>query len=150
MAQKYTKFIISLFFLLTIIFIACEDSKKISNNSTISKNNIETEMKPIPGLPPDIPSFPHIFEGKAYISGQTIPDGSKIYAKLGELDSPIVESKNGEFKNLIIGPRSKEDIENNIEFFIIKDDGSSMKANEEIPFEITPVIKSNILNLNFK
>ena len=38
---------------------------------------------------------------------------------------------------------------NNIEFFILKEDGTSIKAKEEIPFEITPAIKSNIVNLNF-
>ena len=48
-----------------------------------------------------------------------------------------------------IGPRTRKDIENNIEFYILKEDGSSIKAIEEIPFEITPAIKSNIIDLNF-
>ena len=77
-------------------------------------------------------------------------ESSDIYAKLGELDSPVVVTNNGKFDNLIIGPRSEKDVENNIEFFILNDDGTSMKAKEEIPFEITPVIKSNIIDLHFK
>ena len=133
MAQNYTKIIVSLFFILSLIIISCGEDKEIS----------------IEGLPPGIPSFPHIFSGSFYISGEIGPDNTKIYAQLGELDSPIVITKNGKFDNLIIGPRTEKDIENNIEFFILKDDGTSIKAKEEIPFEITPVIKSNNVDLNF-
>ena len=92
----------------------------------------------------------HHFSGNFYISDEIGPDNTKIYAKLGDLDSPIVVTQNGKFNNLIIGPRTRKDIENNIEFYILKEDGSSIKAIEEIPFEITPAIKSNIIDLNFK
>ena len=149
MAQKYTKIIVSLFFILSLIIISCGEDKEISIESDTSKDIEISELKPIEGLPPDIPSFPHIFSGSFYISGEIGPDNTKIYAKLGELDSPIVITKNGKFDNLIIGPRAKKDVDNNIEFFILKDDGTSIKAKEEIPFEITPVIKSNIVDLNF-
>ena len=149
MAQKYTKIIVSLFFILSLIIISCGEDKEISMESDTSKDIEISELKPIEGLPPGIPSFPHIFSGSFYISGEIGPDNAKIYAQLGELDSPIVITKNGKFDNLIIGPRAKKDVENNIEFFILKDDGTSIKAKEEIPFEITPVIKSNIVDLNF-
>ena len=149
MAQKYTKIIVSLFFILSLIIISCGEDKEISIESDTSKDIENSELKPIEGLPPGIPSFPHIFSGSFYISGEIGPDNTKIYAQLGELDSPIVITKNGKFDNLIIGPRAKKDVENNIEFFILKDDGTSIKAKEEIPFEITPAIKSNIVNLNF-
>jgi len=149
MAQKYTKIIVSLFFILSLIIISCGEDKEISIESDISKDIENSELKPIEGLPPGIPSFPHIFSGSFYISGEIGPDNTKIYAQLGELDSPIVITKNGKFDNLIIGPRAKKDVENNIEFFILKDDGTSIKAKEEIRFEITPVIKSNIVDLNF-
>ena len=149
MAQKYTKIIVSLFFILSLIIISCGEDKEISIESDTSKNIENSEPKAIEGLPPGIPSFPHIFSGNFYISDEIGPDNTKIYAQLGELDSPIVITKNGKFDNLIIGPRAKKDVENNIEFFILKDDGTSIKAKEEIPFEITPVIKSNIVDLNF-
>ena len=149
MAQKYTKIIVSLFFILSLIIISCGEDKEISIESDTSKDIENSELKPIEALPPGIPSFPHIFSGSFYISGEIGPDNTKIYAQLGELDSPIVITKNGKFDNLIIGPRAKKDVENNIKFFIYKDDGTSIKAKEEIPFEITPVIKSNIIDLNF-
>ena len=149
MAQNYTKIIVSLFFILSLIIISCGEDKEISIESDTSKNIENSEPKAIEGLPPGIPSFPHIFSGNFYISDEIGPDNTKIYAQLGELDSPIVITKNGKFDNLIIGPRTEKDIENNIEFFILKDDGTSIKAKEEIPFEITPVIKSNNVDLNF-
>ena len=150
MAQKYTKIIVSLFFILSLTIISCGEDKEISMESDTSKNIENPEPKTIEGLPPGIPSFPHIFSGNFYIEDKIGPDNVKIYAKLGELDSPVVITKNGKFDNLIIGPRSEKDIENNIEFFILNDNGTSIKANEEIPFEITPVIKSKIIDLHFK
>ena len=150
MAQKYTKILVSLFFISSAIIIACGGDEEISNESDISKNTNDSDSVPIEGLPPDIPSFPHLFSGNVYISDEIGPDNTKIYAKLGDLDSPIVVTQNGKFNNLIIGPRTRKDIDNNIEFYILKKDGSSIKAIEEIPFEITPVIKSNIIDLNFK
>ena len=156
MAQKHTKIIVSLFFSFFIIFFSCEDKQEISDRSSVTENNENiqtnenTQISSIDGLPPGIPSFPHIFSGNFYIADKIGPDNAKIYAKLGELDSPVVVTKNGKFDNLIIGPRSEKDVENNIEFFILNDDGTSMKAKEEIPFEITPVIKSNIIDLHFK
>ena len=155
MAQKHTKIIVSLFFSFFIIFFSCEDKQEISDRSSETENNENiqtnenTQISSIDGLPPGIPSFPHIFSGNFFISGEKGPEKTKIYAKLGELDSPIVESKTGTFDNLIIGPRSKDDIRNNIEFFILNEDGTSIKAKEEIPFEITPNVKSNIIDLHF-
>ena len=54
-----------------------------------------------------------------------------------------------DFKNLIIGPRSKKDIENNIEFFLITENGKTLKAKEVIKFKITPTIETNIIKLHF-
>ena len=150
MAQKHTKILISLFFVLSALMISCGEDKGIIIESGTSKSIESSDIKSIPGLPPGIPSFPHLFSGNFYIADKIGPDNTKIYAKLGELDSPVVITKNGKFDNLIIGPRSEKDVENNIEFFILNDDETSIKAKEEIPFEITPVIKSNIIDLHFK
>jgi len=150
MAQKYTKILVSLFLALSALMISCGEDQGIIIESGTSKSIESSDTKSIQGLPPGIPSFPYIFSGKFYIEDKIGPDNEKIYAKLGELDSPVVITKNGKFDNLIIGPRSEKDIENNIEFFILNDNGTSIKANEEIPFEITPVIKSNIIDLHFK
>ena len=118
--------------------ISCGEDQEIIIESGTSKSVESSDIKSIQGLPPGIPSFPHLFSGNFYIADKIGPDNAKIYAKLGELDSPVVVTKNGKFDNLII------------EFFILNDDGTSMKAKEEIPFEITPVIKSNIIDLHFK
>ena len=66
MAQKYTKIIVSLFFILSLIIISCGEDKEISVESDTSKDIENSELKPIEGLPPDIPSFPHIFSGYFY------------------------------------------------------------------------------------
>ena len=148
MAQSITKFIIfSILFSLLTLIISCErDSSNISEDMSSSTSN---ETKSIKGLPPGIPSFPHIFQGEFFIKNNSGSSGLSMYAKLGDLESPIVITENGFFKNLIIGPRILEDTENNIEFYLITENGTTLKAKEVIKFEITPTIKTNILNLNF-
>tara|TARA_B110000438_G_scaffold218127_1_gene210948 strand:- start:1022 stop:1420 length:399 start_codon:yes stop_codon:yes gene_type:complete len=132
---------------LLILIISCDgDSNNITKDMSISNSN---ETKPIEGLPPGIPSFPHIFQGEFFIKNNSGSSGLSMYAKLGDLDSPIVITDKGSFKDLIIGPRILEDTENYIEFFLITENGETLKAKEVIKFEITPTIKTNILNLNF-
>jgi len=148
MAQSIPKLIIfSILFSLLILIISCDgDSNNITKDMSISNSN---ETKPIEGLPPGIPSFPHIFQGEFFIKNNSGSSGLSMYAKLGDLDSPIVITDKGSFKDLIIGPRILEDTENYIEFFLITENGETLKAKEVIKFEITPTIKTNILNLNF-
>ena len=69
---------------------------------------------------------------------------------LGNLDSPVVISSNSEFRNLIIGPRNNEDIKNNIEFYLLLDNGEIVKAKEEIPFEVVDKITNVKIELNFE
>ena len=148
MAQSIPKLIIfSILFSLLILIISCDgDSNNITKDMSISNSN---ETKPIEGLPPGIPSFPHIFQGEFFIKNNSGSSGLSMYAKLGDLDSPIVITDKGSFKDLIIGPRILEDTENYIEFFFFFLNGETLKAKEVIKFEITPTIKTNILNLNF-
>lgn len=148
MAQKITKFLVfSILFSLIILIISCDDDSKNINND-ISNSSLNESLS-IPGLPPDIPSFPYIFQGEFYVSNNSGSSGLSIYAKLGELESPKIITGNGVFKNLIIGPRNKKDVENNIEFFLITENGKTLKAKEVIKFEITPTIVTNIIKLHF-
>ena len=139
MAQSIPKLIIfSILFSLLILIISCDgDSNNITKDMSISNSN---ETKPIEGLPPGIPSFPHIFQGEFFIKNNSGSSGLSMYAKLGDLDSPIVITDKGSFKDLIIGPRILEDTENYIEFFLITENGETLKAKEVIKFEITPTI----------
>ncbi len=151
MAQKITKYLITLFFILTGILISCsqDNVEDISKNNSSDIEKIDSGNSSIPGLPPGIPSFPHVFSGKFFISNEQGPDNTKIFAMLGELDSPIVLTKNGSFENLIIGPRVIDDTNHDIEFYILNNDGSKIRAKEVIKFEVTPVIKFNNIDLHF-
>ena len=141
MAQKITKYLITLFFILTGILISCsqDNVEDISKNNSSDIEKIDSGNSSISGLPP----------GKFFISNEQGPDNTKIFAMLGELDSPIVVTKNGSFENLIIGPRVIDDTNHDIEFYILKDDGSKIRAKEVIKFEVTPVIKFNNIDLHF-
>ena len=70
------------------------------------------------------------------------------YLLLLEHNNVVTIGRSGDINNLLVSKNILN--ENNIEFFILNDDGTSMKAKEEIPFEITPIIKSNIIDLHFK
>ena len=145
MALKIPKniiFYLSIFFI--CFFISCNNDQKAQESIL----DIDQEA-PI-GLPPGIPSYPYIFEGSFYLNGEKVTNELKIKSMLGDLDSPEVNTNNSEFKNLIIGPRNIEDIKNNIEFYLILENGEFIKANEEIPFEVTNKITTKQIDLNFE
>jgi len=147
-AQRFTKLIIfSILFSLLTLIASCEGNSNDIRDEMNGSNSNVTES--IPGLPPGIPSFPYIFQGEFFIKNNSGSSGLSMYAKLGELESPKVITDEGSFKNLIIGPRILEDTENNIEFYLITEDGKTIKAKEVFKFEITPTIKTNNINLNF-
>jgi len=145
MAFKTTKNLIFLSLFMIFIFLGCNDQEIMDTSEKESAEYAQSA-----GLPPGIPSYPYIFEGTFYVNGEKGKNNSKIKSMLGELDSPIVISSNSEFKNLIIGPRNSSDIENNIEFYLLLDDGKIIKSKEEIPFEIVNKITNLKIELNFE
>ena len=145
MAPKISKNIIFYLSLLLIcFFISC------SNDQKEQETLLDTDKSAPIGLPPGIPSYPYIFEGTFYLNGEKVINNLRIKSMLGELDSPEVITNDSEFKNLIIGPRNTEDIKNNIEFYLILENGDIIKAKEEIPFEVTNKITTKQINLNFE
>ena len=145
MALKIPKYLISVLFLVSSLFVINCDSEIQDKPSDQSfSDNIQN----IPGLPPGIPSFPYIFKGKFFVNGNPGPINSIIISKLGELDSPEVITGDGDFKDLIIGPRNSEDIKNRIEFFLVKD-GRMIRAEEDLPFDIVRNITNVEIELNF-
>ena len=140
--SKNIIFYLSIFFI--CFFISC------SNDQKEQETLLDTDKSAPIGLPPGIPSYPYIFEGTFYLNGEKVQNNLKIKSMLGELDSPPVITNNSEFKNLIIGPRNTEDIKNNIEFYLILENGEIIKAKEEIPFEVANKITSKQIDLNFE
>ena len=83
-------------------FINCDSETELEENDQKEIAKIQN----IPGLPPGIPSYPYIFNGKFFVNNSPGPINSIIISKLGELDSPEVITGYGTFKDLIIGPRN--------------------------------------------
>ena len=136
---------LSLFFI--CLFISCTNEQTSETPKDAEQNIIQDTPT---GLPPGIPSYPYIFEGTFYVNGEKGKNNSKIKSMLGLLDSPIVITKDSKFENLIIGPRNNDDIKNNIEFYLILDNGETIKAKEEFPFEVIKNITSKKIELNFE
>ena len=145
MAPKIPKYLISALFLASSLFVINCDSEI---QEKPSDQSLGDNIQNISGLPPGIPSFPYIFSGKFFVNGNPGPINSIIISKLGELDSPEVITGNGEFKDLIIGPRNSDDIKNRIEFFLVKD-GKMIRAEEDLPFDIVRNITNVEIELNF-
>ena len=145
MAPKIPKYLISASFMaFSLLILGCDSEIQEKPSDQSLGDNIQN----IPGLPPGIPSFPYIFKGKFFVNGNPGPINSKIISKLGELDSPEVITGDGDFKDLIIGPRNSEDIKNRIEFFLVKD-GRMIRAEEDLPFDIVRNITNVEIELNF-
>ena len=145
MAPKIPKYLISALFLTSSLFVINCDSEI---QEKPSDQSLGDNIQNISGLPPGIPSFPYIFSGKFFVNGNPGPINSVIISKLGELDSPEVITGDGEFKDLIIGPRNSDDIKNRIEFFLVKD-GRMIRAEEDLPFDIVRNITNVEIELNF-
>tara|TARA_B100000003_G_scaffold40164_1_gene34268 strand:- start:1085 stop:1528 length:444 start_codon:yes stop_codon:yes gene_type:complete len=145
MAPKIPKYLISALFVASSLFVINCDSEI---QEKPSDQSLGDNIQNIPGLPPGIPSFPYIFNGNFFVNGNPGPINSIIISKLGELDSPEVTTGDGEFKDLIIGPRNSDDIKNRIEFFLVKD-GKMIKAEEDLPFDIVRNITNVEIELNF-
>ena len=145
MAPKIPKYLISALFLTSSLFVINCDSEI---QEKPSDQSLGDNIQNISGLPPGIPSFPYIFSGKFFVNGNPGPINSIIISKLGELDSPEVITGDGEFKDLIIGPRNSDDIKNRIEFFLVKD-GRMIRAEEDLPFDIVRNITNVEIELNF-
>ena len=145
MAPKIPKYLISALFLTSSLFVINCDSEI---QEKPSDQSLGDNIQNISGLPPGIPSFPYIFSGKFFVNGNPGPINSIIISKLGQLDSPEVITGDGEFKNLIIGPRNSDDIKNKIEFFLVKD-GRMIRAEEDLPFDIVRTITNVEIELNF-
>ena len=145
MAPKIPKYLISALFLTSSLFVINCDSEI---QEKPSDQSLGDNIQNISGLPPGIPSFPYIFSGKFFVNGIPGPINSIIISKLGELDSPEVTTGDGEFKDLIIGPRNSDDIKNRIEFFLVKD-GRMIRAEEDLPFDIVRNITNVEIELNF-
>ena len=145
MALKVSKYLIStLFLVFSLMILACDSETEIE----ATDQNMVNESQNISDLPPGIPSYPYIFSGKFFVNGKPGPENSVIISKLGELDSPEVITGYGIFKDLIIGPKSTEDVKNNIEFFLLKGE-KMIKADEEIAFDIVRNITNVDIELNF-
>ena len=134
MAQTFSKIIkLSIIF---ILILACSDTQE--EGGVLD-----------PSLPPGgPPSFPYIFEGNFYLNGEPGKEGLHLYAKLGDLESPIVITENGYFKNLIIGPKIPEDMLNVIEFYLIEN-SIPIKSKKEIQFKKTHKPRFEIIELKF-
>ena len=148
MALKTSKNLIvylGLFFI--CLFISCSNEQVSEPSKDFDQNMTQNSPG---GLPPGIPSYPYIFEGTFYLNGEKGKNNSKIKSMLGKLDSPVVVTNDSMFENLIIGPRNTDDIKNNIEFYLILDNGETIKAKEEFPFEVINNITNKKIELNFE
>tara|TARA_Y100001936_G_C15511446_1_gene378235 strand:+ start:75 stop:521 length:447 start_codon:yes stop_codon:yes gene_type:complete len=146
MALKLSKKLISTSWIIFLLIIfSCGNAE----NQSVSDDNFQVkENQNISGLPPGIPSFPYIFSGEFYFNGTPGPENSTIFSRLGDLDSPEIITGDGTFKDLIIGPKTSDDITNKIEFYLIND-GKIIKAEEEIPFDVVVEITNLEIKLNF-
>ena len=147
MALKISKNLIffSIFFSLLLSLSCGSPETELEEND---QKEITQDQK-ISGLPPGIPSYPYIFSGKFYVNNSPGPEKSIIISKLGELDSPEITSGYGTFEGLIIGPKTSDDINNNIEFYLKIDDEKLIKAEEELPYDVIMNITNVEIELNF-
>jgi len=109
-----------------------------------------TVHTPPPGLPPGgPPAWPYIFRGNATVAGNPVPAGIAIFARLGSARSPVAETQEGSYLNIILGPATVEDMDSKITFHLGDPDGGSVQAKETFDFEPLAEIANFELDLSF-
>jgi hypothetical protein len=109
----------------------------------------KSDATPTTGITDGPPSFPYIFAGKYTVAGKPGPAGQKIYARIGGARSPVANTLDGRYNNVIIGPAFAEDQNGDIAFYLGDPDGPSVKANETYKFNVISQPLNVDLDLNF-
>jgi len=105
---------------------------------------------PPPGLPPGgPPAWPYIFRGNATVAGNPIPAGVPIFARIGSSRSPVAETLEGRYLNIIVGPTTVEDLDSKITFHLGDPDGVGVQAKETFDFESLPQMTNFEFDLSF-
>ena len=103
-----------------------------------------------PGVPPGgPPAWPYIFRGHATVAGNPIPAGTPIFARLGSARSPVAETMEGRYLNIIVGPTNVEDLDSKITFHLGDPDGVSVPAKETLNLDSRSQITTFELDLSF-
>ena len=101
-------------------------------------------------LPPGGPvAWPYIFSGNVTAAGRPAPAGVPIFARLGSGRSPVAETLNGRYLNIVVGPVSEQDLQQSITFHLGNPDGPSIESAQSVIFEAPPGPESRVVDLSF-
>ena len=107
------------------------------------------EATPTPQAIPAPPAFPFIFSGKFTVDGRPGPAGVKIFARIGTAKSPLAETIEGRYRNVILGPADPVNQRGAIAFFLGDPDGKTVQAKETYAFRLVGQPTNVELELTF-
>ena len=129
---------------LLLAAVACDGSKAPTPTPVPTVAGTAT-----PTIPSGPPAFPFVFAGKFTVAGKPGPAGQKIFARIGGARSPVAETDDGTYRNIIIGPSRPEDQKGDIAFFLGDPDGKTVKAAETYTFRLVAQPTTLELDLSF-
>jgi len=96
--------------------------------------------------------FPNTYKGNVLIDGSQAPDGTIVFARIKDYQTPDVFVTDGRYKNLILGPPSITYYGKEAVFYAIVD-GQEVRADESATFQqanlMTKAFLLNTLDLHF-
>ena len=96
--------------------------------------------------------FPNTYKGNVLIDGSQAPDGTIVFARIKDYQTPDVFVTDGRYKNLILGPPSITYYGKEAVFYAIVD-GQEVRADESATFQqanlMTKAFLLNALDLHF-
>ena len=81
-----------------------------------------------------IPPFPNTYKGDVLINGSHAPDGTVIFAKINDYQTPDVFVTDGRYKNLVLGPPSSTYFGKEVVFYAIVG-GQEVRAHDSATFQ---------------
>ncbi len=121
--------------LLTALLVACSGGD--DNGAT-----------PTPPLVP--PAWPFVFGGPAFAGGEPVPTGYTLVGRIDDYDSAAVETLEGRYLALTVGPLQEKWFGRPITFHLIGPTGSEVRAEQTEIFAKRPQpTATNTFRLDF-
>ncbi|MBI4219701.1 MAG: hypothetical protein HY682_06110 [Chloroflexi bacterium] len=102
----------------------------------------EATLVPEPTLeatfPPLPPAWPYVFSGTATVGGEPVPAGYLITGKIDEYRSAPVQTEEGRYRGLPVGPLDPKFFDRNITFELTRPDGKAITAQQTLVFRALP------------
>jgi len=104
--------------------------------------------------PQEFPPYPNVYRGSLVLGGNPVPDGTRVFARVGNYQTPTTESKDGRYE-VVVGPPERRHFGRTITFYILVSGSERMAPQSGVFREVqfgggSPQYLNNSLDLVYQ